>query len=117
MIRVIVITVAALLLTGLLGADKANAQGAPYCVATSYGEQCQYYSRASCDQAAARARGACVLNQNEMARRQQSQPQAAPSSSAPFCVVTSYGNNCWYHSADACQAAAARVRGTCVYNR
>jgi hypothetical protein len=36
--------------------------------------------------------------------------------SAPFCVVTSYGKNCYYYDADACQDAARSANGMCVVN-
>lgn len=116
MIRVTLLLAALFGAVAILSVDDASAQSAPYCVATGYGQNCNYFTRESCEQAAARNRGACVLNSQEMNRRQ-NQPYSSPSSQAPFCVVTSHSNNCWYHSADACQAAAQRARGTCVYNR
>lgn len=36
---------------------------------------------------------------------------------APFCVVASFGTQCWYYTMSACQAAAQRVNGACVVNR
>jgi len=95
------------------------ANAAPFCVATSFGENCWYYNRESCEQAARNARGACILNQEEMARRQQ---QQLPSFGvrpigAPFCVVTSFGNQCFYYDEPSCQRAARSSNGYCVYNR
>jgi hypothetical protein len=39
---------------------------------------------------------------------------AGPVLAAPFCVVTSYGTNCWYYDAPSCQRAAEQARGACV---
>jgi hypothetical protein len=36
---------------------------------------------------------------------------------APFCVVTSYGKNCWYYDMPSCQEAAVSSRGACVINQ
>lgn len=36
--------------------------GPPFCVVTSYATNCWYYSLPPCQEAAARSRGACVVN-------------------------------------------------------
>ncbi|MDP3491780.1 MAG: hypothetical protein Q8R82_01605 [Hyphomonadaceae bacterium] len=41
---------------------------------------------------------------------------AGAATAAPFCVVTSFGTNCWYYDAPSCQRAAADARGACVVN-
>jgi len=99
------ILIAAILLS-LSFTDIAFA--APFCVVTSYGENCWYYDANSCRQAASSTNGACVIN------NQQAQ---APSGGAPFCVVTGYGTNCWYYDANSCRQAAATSNGECVVKR
>jgi hypothetical protein len=97
----------------------ASAAAAPFCVATGFGKNCWYYSRDACERAAASAQGACILNQEEMQQRQQ---QSTPFRSnqpvgAPFCVVTSTGNQCYYYNEPSCQRAARAANGYCAYNR
>lgn len=41
---------------------------------------------------------------------------SAMAQSAPFCVVSGTGTNCWYYDAPSCQREAARVRGACAVN-
>lgn len=36
---------------------------------------------------------------------------------APFCVVTSYGRQCYYYDNPSCQRAAASSNGACVINQ
>jgi hypothetical protein len=36
---------------------------------------------------------------------------------APFCVVASYGKQCWYYDEPSCQRAAAIARGGCIVNQ
>lgn len=36
--------------------------------------------------------------------------------SAPFCVQTSYGKNCYYYDANSCKSAAKSSDGMCVPN-
>lgn len=40
---------------------------------------------------------------------------ARASGNAPFCVVTSYGENCWYYDANQCADQATRQRGMCLH--
>lgn len=35
---------------------------------------------------------------------------------APFCVVTSYGTNCWYNNMNDCRRAAGS-QGACIINQ
>jgi hypothetical protein len=42
---------------------------------------------------------------------------SGPIMAAPFCVVTSYGTNCWYYDAPSCQRAASSANGMCVVNQ
>jgi hypothetical protein len=110
-----------------LALSAGPVSAAPFCVATQYGENCWYYNRSSCEEAAARSRGACIINQEEIQRRDspsvfgspaphQSSPYRSPSSGPPFCVVTQYTTNCYYYDAPSCQRAAAEKNGMCVYN-
>jgi hypothetical protein len=100
-------------LGGLAALVASSAAAAPFCVVSSTGENCWYFDYPSCQRAAAQARGACVAQQEE-APRQSYQPR--PAAGAPFCVVTSYGTNCWYYDAPSCQRAAQSARGACVVN-
>jgi outer membrane protein assembly factor BamE (lipoprotein component of BamABCDE complex) len=36
--------------------------------------------------------------------------------SAPFCVVNSYGTNCWYYDMNSCRQAAGN-QGACIVNQ
>lgn len=38
-------------------------------------------------------------------------------SAAPFCVITSYGESCWYYQADECQRVARQQNGICAVNQ
>lgn len=95
-------------LVALAFAGKALA--APFCVVASFGTQCYYYDAESCQRAAASARGACVINQEE------AQQRPATPVGAPFCVYASYGTQCYYYDAPSCQRAAEAARGACVVN-
>jgi hypothetical protein len=85
-----------------------NALAAPFCVVTSYGNNCYYFNFQSCQQAADQQRSVCVVNQDEA--------QPAPRGGPPFCVVTSYGTNCYYYDANSCRQAASQQGGACVVN-
>lgn len=39
---------------------------------------------------------------------------AGQAAAAPFCVVASYGQQCWYYDYPSCQRAAQQARGACV---
>lgn len=98
----------------ILAMVAGSAAAAPFCVVTSYGQNCYYYDMPSCERAAAQQRGACVV-QDE---RRESSTYEPPrqSSGAPFCVVTGYGSQCHYYDAPSCQRAAQTARGACVVN-
>jgi hypothetical protein len=36
---------------------------------------------------------------------------------APFCVVTSFGKQCYYYDEPSCERAAAVARGGCIVNQ
>jgi hypothetical protein len=40
-----------------------------------------------------------------------------PAMAAPFCVVASFGKQCWYYDEPSCQRAAAAIRGGCIINQ
>lgn len=90
-----------------------TSQAAPFCVVKSYGKDCYYHTRSSCERAAGRD-GMCVANSDDEERGSRS-----PSSGfgAPFCVITPYGKECRYYSASECRRAAERSDGACVPNR
>lgn len=88
-------------------ASGAALADAPFCVATSYGRNCWYYTPDECIAAARSANGMCINNPDS---------HDVISGSAPFCVRTAYGTQCFYYSADACQDAASSQNGVCVYN-
>lgn len=41
-------------------------------------------------------------------------PASVSAQNAPFCVVSSAGERCFYYSADQCRTAAASANGMCV---
>jgi hypothetical protein len=82
---------------------------APFCVKTSYGTDCFYYSADSCRAAAQAKRGMCLANPDSADRRSRA-------SEAPFCVQTSYGTDCFYYSSDSCMSAASAKGGMCIPN-
>lgn len=90
----------------LLVLSASLVYSAPYCVVTSFGKQCYYYSWKECEKAAG-GQGACVINQEEA---------KAPSGSAPFCVVASYGTQCFYYDTKSCNKAAAAANAVCAVN-
>lgn len=96
------IAIAGLVLLSL----ASEASAAPFCAVFAFGRQCYYFSLQACQQAAG-ARGACVVNDEEV------RPQ---SSGAPFCVVQSFGAQCFYFDAQSCRQAAERANGTCAVN-
>lgn len=49
-------------LTLLALPDQAGAQGAPFCVVSGAGTQCQYFTRSQCEQVARTLDGGCVAN-------------------------------------------------------
>jgi hypothetical protein len=101
------------LLAGLaLAMFASTASAAPFCVVTSYAQQCWYYDYPSCQRAAQTSRGACVAQQEQQPTYERPQRAAG----APFCVVASYGTNCWYYDAPSCQRAAQSAQGACVVN-
>jgi hypothetical protein len=51
-----------IVLIALTLSQSAIANGAPFCVVAGFGWQCWYYDANSCQQAAAAARGMCVVN-------------------------------------------------------
>lgn len=111
----------ALVIGAALAFAAGSAVAAPFCVVTSYGDQCYYYDYPSCQRAAERARSTCVAQGNEQNNSDAQPPRSnyAPpqrASGPPFCVVTSYGNQCYYYDAPSCQRAAQSARGACVVN-
>lgn len=96
-----------------LACVATQALAAPFCVVASYGRQCFYYDYPSCQRAAANVGGACVVAEEPQPAPARSQ---APSSGAPFCVVHSFGTQCYYYNADACRDAAQSSGGACVVN-
>lgn len=90
---------------------SSSATAAPFCVVTSYGKNCWYYSRSQCVNAAESQGGMCVINEDDV------QTQKPPTTGgAPFCVVTSYGEKCSYYDANSCRRAAEAEDGACVPN-
>lgn len=109
-----------ILLGLLLACVSTTALAAPFCVATSYGENCWYYSADQCQRAAAQARGACIVNREEMGQRASPTSPVLPPqprTGAPFCVVASFGQQCFYYDYPSCQRAAASANGACVYQQ
>jgi hypothetical protein len=127
-----------------LGLIATSAAAAPFCVVTNYGNECYYYDAPSCERAAAQRRSVCVVDRSQtggaLGQGNKSgglfgnnplesgafggQSGGAGSiigkglggSGAPFCVVTSYGEQCQYYDAPSCQRAAQQARGGCVVN-
>lgn len=87
---------------------------APYCAVFSWGKQCYYYSWSQCQQAAG-SQGACIVNQDEQ-QQHMGQGIQRPTSGAPFCVVASYGTQCYYYDAQSCREAAAAADAVCAVN-
>ena len=90
---------------------------APFCAVFSWGDQCFYYDAQSCRQAAG-ASGACIVNPNRGGQQgnQFGSGASRPSSGPPFCVVASFGTQCFYYDAQSCRQAASSANGMCVVN-
>jgi hypothetical protein len=94
-----------LIIVSILALGATLASAAPFCAVTAAGKQCYYYDEPSCEPAAA-ARGACVINSDEV--------RAPSGGAAPFCVVASWGTQCSYYNFQQCETAARAARGTCA---
>lgn len=91
-----------------------GAIAAPFCAVFSYGTQCYYFDMPSCQRAAGTA-GACIVNQQEVQQSLGQEQPIRPLGSGPrFCVVQSFGTQCFYYDAQSCRDAAARSGGACV---
>jgi hypothetical protein len=95
-------------LVGFVCLFSVVSSAAPFCVQSTFGTNCWYYNRSSCEEAAASNDGLCVMNARE--------ENSGPSGDAPFCVRTSASVNCWYYSASECRRAARSADGACFPN-
>ena len=65
--------------------DSSQAIAGPFCLVTNAGKQCNFLDIVDCQQVAARVKGTCVANSEEV---------QAPSGSGPFCLVMNGRTEC-----------------------
>jgi len=94
-----------LLLSGTVWlASTVAANAAPFCVSSSTGKHCWYYSLGECLQAAGQDE-TCELS-----------PEERVSGTAPLCAVFSSEAECYYWDQESCNQSATARNGICVNN-